>query len=50
MNIVEAAYQTAFPSVDELWQRGGADVIDGIPYFPLEDVKKPEILSENDLY
>jgi hypothetical protein len=50
VNIVEAAYQAAFPSVDELWQRGGADVKDGIPYFPLEDVKKPEVLSEKDLY
>jgi len=48
--LVDAAYNTTFPSVEELWERGGADVVDGIPDFNVEVVGDPKILDETELY
>ena len=33
MSVAERAFNTVFPTADELWERGGAEIIDGIPYY-----------------
>lgn len=50
MNIVEAAYNSAFPTADELWTRGRATVTDGIPDFGIEVVGDPDVIDEKELY
>lgn len=34
VSIVETAFNTVYPTADELWERGGAVLEDGMPYFP----------------
>ncbi|MBC7512142.1 hypothetical protein H7142_00560, partial [Candidatus Saccharibacteria bacterium] len=33
MSVAERAFNTVFPTADELWERGGAEIINGIPYY-----------------
>lgn len=50
-NVAERAFDTIFPSADELWQNGGATILDGAPYFlDLEIDSKPETYSTKNLY
>ena len=33
VNVAERAFDTVFPSAEELWEKGGATIIDDVPYF-----------------
>lgn len=42
MSIVERAYNNVYPTAEQLWERGGAVMDAGVPYFPkLEIVGRP---------
>ena len=51
MSIIERAYNAAIPDAEELWDRGGATMTDGAPYFTdLEIVGDPKEYAVRPLY
>lgn len=51
VNLAEKAFNSVFPSADELWEKGGATVIDDVPYFTELDIDgEPRELSGRNIY
>lgn len=50
VHIAERAFNTVFPTADELWERNNATVIDNVPYFDIEVDGSPETLATKNLY
>ena len=50
MNIVEAAYHSAFPTAEELWERNDATYVDGLPVFDIDIDGQPKEYDTRPLY